>query len=423
MKEELASIWSSVHDQFNNPVQIIYLAFVGFIVGACGGAVIAVFRISKETAFAGVMTWLGQHRSIEAIAYFIVAALAALIVGRLIKNTAIRFGGAEWIREALADGQTRPWMQILIPKFLGIWLTLSAGVSVGSEGPCIEMGAATALGLKTFDKKELFERRFFILGGCAAGLSAAFSAPFAGICYVFEIMRQKLDKTLFVFLLGGSFGVYFSVTLVFGLDVMLPLGETPYLRLSVAWLLVALGIFGALAGAAYNYLLRLSIQIYKRQNLVPLVFRPLFPFLGAGIMMLVYPVCAGEGMAVFDSFPQWRETMSFLCLFVVIKLLFTAFCYGSGIPAGLMVPILCVGGAMGGIFADVAYSLNLLPPGCEATLVVMGMAAAFTAAECAPVTGVVLVTQMTGAFSVALPMLLVVFTAWCASRYLRVKAP
>lgn len=421
---ELTSIWSSLHDQFKSPAQIIYLAIVGFFVGSCGGAIIAVFRIAKDAGYGAVSRWLGNRESVFLIlGYFILAILAALLVGRLIRNTAIRFGGAQWIQDALADGQARPWKKILFPKFLGSWLSLTAGVSVGSEGPCIEMGAAAALGLKTFDKKELIEMRYFILGGCAAGLSAAFSAPFAGICYVYEIMKQKLDRMLFVFLLGGSFGVYFSATLVFGLDVMLPLGDTRYLSLSYAWLIIPLGIFGSFAGVAYNLLLRFSIKVYTGQKLVPLVYRPLFPFIGAGILMCLYPAITGEGMRIFASFPHWHTMIAFLCAFAIAKLLFTAFCYGSGIPAGLMVPILCVGGAMGGIFGDAAGALNIAPPGCEGTFAILGMAAAFAAAECAPVTATVLVTQMTGTFDLALPTLLVSFIGWCVSRYARVKAP
>ena len=422
--KDFSSIWSSLHTQFKSPAQVIYLALVGFVVGASGGAIIAVFRITKDAAYGAVSRWLANCDSIILIVgYFILAILAALLVGLLIRNTAIRFGGAQWIRDALADGQLRPWKKILFPKFLGSWLTLAAGVSVGSEGPCIEMGAAAALGLKKFDKKEMFEMRYFILGGCAAGLSAAFSAPFAGICYVYEIMKQQLSRKLFVFLLGGGFGVYFSATLLFGLDVMLPLGDTQYLRLSYAWLIIPLGIFASLAGVTYNLLLRFAIQCYKRQIIVPLIYRPLFPFIAAGILMCLYPAITGEGTRIFASFPHWQSMISFLCVFVIAKLLFTAFCYGSGIPAGLMVPILCVGGAMGGIFGDAVGALSLIPAGSEGTFAILGMAAAFSAAECAPVTATVLVTQMTGTLDLALPTLLASFIGWCVSRYARVKAP
>lgn len=420
IKASLNNLWSSIQESRNRPTVSIYLAFTGFLVGVFAGCVIAVFRRCKDTAYHMTLRWVELHEdSSQIFIYFGLAILAALITGFLIKNDAIRFGGDSWIKDALANGQKHAWRKVLFPKFLGSWLVLASGISVGSEGPSIEMGAATALGLKTFTNS--IERRYFILGGCAAGLSAAFSAPFAGICYVYEIMKEKMDASLFLFLLGGSFGVYFSVTLLFGLDVMLPLGAEYSLSLRHLWILLPLGVFAGLSGVVYNYLLRISVDLYSKQKLLSWRFRPLCAFLGAAVMMLVFPAVTGEGTSVFTSFPEWYLLSWFLGVFVIVKLLFTAFCYGTGIPAGRMVPVLCIGGAMGGIYADCVYALQLLPPGFEATFVVLGMASAFAASECAPITALVLVCQMTGSFAASLPMLVVTAIAWSLARLCRVK--
>ena len=111
----LSSIWSSIHDRFKNPSEILYLAFVGFVVGVCGASVISLFRICKDASYDYVLNWLSSHHSWLLFSYFIVAIIAALIVGYLIRNTAIRYGGIKWIKEALIDGQNRPWMKISPP--------------------------------------------------------------------------------------------------------------------------------------------------------------------------------------------------------------------------------------------------------------------------------------------------------------------
>lgn len=415
--------WRVAAAEAQNPKDAIYLSALGLLVGFLAGVIIAIFRILKDNAYAYVLKWTGlhDHSFLDIIYWFCAVIAAALIVGFLIRNPAIRFGGARWIGETLANGQKKPWLKILFPKFLGSWLVLAFGISVGSEGPCIQMGAATAVGLKKFDSKQAIERRFFILGGCAAGLAAAFSAPFAGIFYVYEIMHVKMSRPLFIFLLAGAIGVYLSCNLLFGLGTMLPIGTPILPELSTFWILFPLGIFSGLIGIAYNYTLHWAIKLYESQKLISQFWRPLLPFLMAGILVLIIPGVTGEGMDFLKHAQVIHEMASFLCLFILIKLLFTAFCYGSAIPAGLMVPILCLGGVSGMVYADWLNALNMLPSGMELSCMAMGMAGAFTAAEKAPLTGLMLVTEITSGYSAMPGLLLVTATAAITARIAKVK--
>lgn len=415
--------WYSLPQEGKKTQVVLYIITLGFFVGAAAGSVIAVFRYAKDSAFRYLLHWneYSSHSFLALLLLFTILIIAALIVGRLIRNSAIRYGGVVWIDEALEEGQARPWFKILIPKFLGSWLVLALGISVGSEGPSIQMGAATALGMKNFDKKEAIERRYFILGGCAAGLAAAFSAPFSGICYVYEIMKEKLDSMLFIFLTSGAFGVYFSVVLVFELNVMLPLGPAPMPDLSMIWILALLGFFSGSAGLAYNLLLHLSLYLYKRQKMIPMQFRPLLPFLASGLMLLVFPAVSGEGLNIFANMGHPNWVVGFLSLFVIVKLVYTAFCYGSGIPAGLMVPIISIGGVMGGIYGNILIGMGLLSPEFATTMVILGMGGAFAAAERAPITAIVLVTEMTGASNTIYGMLLVAAISTLLARILKIQ--
>lgn len=380
-----------------------WMAVTGFFIGLCAGAVISVFRIGTSSVYAWVVNWCkgGHNGFLGAFCLFAGVVVAALITGRLIRNPAIRSGGGPWVKKALADGQPRVWRIILIPKFIGSFLVMACGVSVGREGPCIQMGAATALGLKRFDQKERAERKYYILGGGAAGLAAAFSAPLAGICYAYEVMGAVFTAPLFYFMLSGAVGVYVACDLIFGLGVMLPMSANAPGLVDLA-VLAPVGLFAGLTGIAYNYLLRFSLHIFERQKFIRQEYRPLCAFLGAGLALLAWPAITGEGLSIFSSITGGEALLGYLCLFLAAKLLFTAFCYGTGIPAGVMVPVLCVGGVTGGIYAQCLAAFGVLPPGLEHSCLVLGMAAAFSAAERAPVTGVVLVAQMTGAYA-ALP--------------------
>lgn len=416
--------WRVAEQEQASARDAVYLVCIGLLIGLVTGAIISIFRILKDGTFNIVSIWAGEYKSsvLGVLAILAAAAVAAFIVGRLIRNPAIRYGGARWIGQTLENGQAKPWLKILLPKFIGSWLVLGFGVSVGSEGPCIQMGAATAVGLKKFDSKQAVERRYFILGGCAAGLAAAFSAPFAGISYVYEIMNEKLSRPLFLFLLAGGIGVYISCTLVFGLDVMVPLNGVPLPNLTQLWLLLPLGIMAGITGVAYNYFLRWSIAFYTSRNHLPMDWRPMFPFIGAAIMLMIFPAITGEGTSIFPGLESGKALVGYLCFFILAKLIFTAYCYGSGIPAGLMVPVICLGAATGAVYADWFTAFSLLPPECAEACIAMGMAGAFAAAERAPITALILISEMTGSFAIMPGMLLVASVATIIARLAKAKA-
>lgn len=401
-RDDIHNIWNNPPAIAKKPVDIIYMVMLGAFIGLLTSIVISIFRITTSMAFNAAQHLAnGYHHNFCSIVIWIVLALlAGLLVGRLAQNPAVPFGGHNWIAKAFREGQPGAWRKVLLPKFIGSWLVMACCLSVGREGPCIQMGAAAALGLKPFDPKGIVERRYYIVAGCAAGLAAAFSAPFAGICYVYEVMREKLDYALFIFLLAGSFGVYVGCTQLFGLDIMLPLGYAPMPGLAMGLLMLPMAVIAGALGVFYNYLLRLAVTAYSKQRALPLRYRPLLAFAASALMVLVFPAVTGEGLTVFHG----HGGFAFLLLFLVVKLVFTAFCYGSFIPAGLMVPVICIGGVAGKIYALAFLAAGLAVP--ETSFVIMGMAAAFAAAERAPITAIVLVAEMTGAYALAPGLLL-----------------
>lgn len=407
-ENQLATVWQTPGTDWQNSRELCYFSGVGVGIGLIIGIIIALFRISTDYAYTYLVTWAAsRHTFWQDIIWIVLANAAALVVIFLIRNPDIRLSGHLWIHKALAYGQLHAWARILFPKFLGSWLVMACGVSVGREGPCIQMGAATALGLKHFDQAQRIERRYFILAGCACGLAAAFSAPLAGICYVYEVMKQKFDRHLLFFLLAGGFGVYLGCTQICGLDVMLPLGATPMPNLDQLWLLIPLGLAAGICGIAYNYGLRGSIWAYKRQKLVARQYWPILVFGVTALIVLYCTAISGEGLTIFQSVQNGHATLSFLAFFLIAKLIYTAFCFGSGIPAGVMVPVLCIGGVAGGICAECFQTYGLLGAEYATSCIVMGMAAAFAAAERAPLTAFVLVAEMTGSFSAGLGLLAV----------------
>lgn len=405
----------------------VRFALWGLLIGLLAGAIIAVFRITSSAAFAAVLDWFRAHTGepLLCAAWGVPALLAALITGRLMKDPAIRSGGATWITQALAGPQKNVLMRILLPKFLGSWLVMACGLSVGREGPCIQMGASTALGLARCDgggdaATHAAKRRMLILGGCAAGLAAAFSAPFAGIFYVLEIMKERISHNLLILMLGASLGVYLAATGLFGLGLMLPLKDAVPPAPPFLWTAAMVGLCAGLVGIVYCRLLRRAQTLYARGRRFPLLLRPVFPFLGAALMLFCYPLATGEGLSIF-AFMESGGTIPALLVFLGVKLLFTSFCYGSGVPAGLMVPVLVLGGVAGGLCAAGLSAAGIAGGGGAAAFIAMGMASAFAAAERAPLTGIMLVLEITGVYAIAPGLLLAAAVATLLARVARVR--
>lgn len=421
---DLDNVWFTSSQKTLPPGRLLYLCAWGFIVGALAGGAVAIFRIITSSAYQLFLNFASAPDPVSGSWFFIfvIALLFALITGYLIRNPNIRFGGVSWEYYAIADGQPRPWRTIFLPKFLGTMLVMSMGVSVGHAEPCVQMSAAAALGLSRDQRNNVMKRRFFVLGGCSAGLSAAFSAPFAGVAYVYEVMRLKMDSAIFVFLLSGCLGVYVTETRLFGLGMILPFGDVALPGLLQSLWLVPLAFLAGLAGILYTVVLRGSVKLYDRQKLLSPCLRPIIVFLAAAVLLFAYPAVTGNGFSIFSAIQSGDAFLGYLCFFFCAKLLFTAFCYGSGIPAGVMMPLLCVGGVSGGVYANILLALGFIPPSFVNLMVILGMAGTFACAEQAPVTAMLIVLELTGAWNAAPFMLFVVAAAVFCGRVFKIKA-
>lgn len=406
----------------------IRLALWGLVIGLLSGSIIAIFRITTSMAYNFVRQWFAANMNdpLLCAAWAIPATIAAIVTGCFIRNPAIRSGAGTWVAEALSEPQKSVWGRILAPKFLGTWLVMACGLSVGREGPCIQMGAATALGLASCDSggnasTHAAKRRMLVLCGCAAGLAAAFSAPFAGIFYVLEVMKERIGRNLLILMLGASLGVYLSATGLFGLGLMLPLPRNTLPNIAYLWNVALVGLGAGFVGIIYSWLLRRALALYGRWRRFPVWLHPLLPFLAAALMLFFYPQTTGEGLAIF-SLMESGGVVSALLVFLGVKLLFTAFCYGSSVPAGVMVPVLAVGGVAGGLCAMGLSAVGMAGGGGMGAFIAMGMASAFAAAEHAPLTSLVLVLEMTGVYAAAPGLLLAVAVAMLLAHILRARA-
>lgn len=312
-----------------------------------------------------------------------------------------------------------PWGSILWAKFVATWLVLVGGLSVGREGPCIEMGAAVGMGVDTLtraDAKNVHPRgNINLMAGAAAGLSAAFGAPLGGVAFVIEEMRCHTTPLMLVTILTAALTAN-AVLGVFGIGPMFAYTEATAIPLSLLWLTLPMGLTLGLAGAAYNTVLLACTRVYTNLPFPPFT-RALPPLLAAGGLFFVMPRLLGGGEILIDSLPGQTDTLTVLAMLLLLKFFFSLLCAASSVPGGLLMPMLCLGGMMGGL-ALRSFTSAALPPEIE-LWAVLGMVGFFAASVRAPLTGVALTLEMTGAWHALLPALIIAFVAAKAADLLK----
>jgi len=146
----------------------------------------------------------------------------------------------------------------------------------------------------------------------------------------------------------------------------------------------------------------------------------LISFLAAGLMGLVFPLVIGSGHTLIDQL-SFGCSLAFLFLIFIAKFFLSMISYVSGVPGGIFFPLLVLGASLGSVFATTAITTLHLPAYLFANFVILAMAGCFTAIVRAPITGIVLLVEMTGSFSHLLPLALISLIAYVVADLLHSK--
>ena len=398
------------------------LLLEGLAVGLGAGISISVFRYLlagseilrpviyhnlREAMADGQWQWLALY----ILSFIIIAYLLKLIVAREPMCTG---SGIPQIKGILQGDMSMRWFSVLWSKIIGGVLAIGAGMSLGREGPSVQIGACVGQGLSQTSRRTRFESRILMTAGAGAGLAAAFNAPLAGVIFGLEEMQKTISPALLLTGITASITAATVTEVVFGMSPVFSMGYLLPLPLNLFDVLVATGIVIGLLGRLFNIALAYSLNTYSRLGLSGMK-KPLVPLALAGILGFVLPEILGGGNLLVDSLVVTDYTIGFLCLLFVGKFLFTMICFGSGVPGGIFLPMLVLGAAGGAVLAKLLVLAGLLPAMYYADIIVFGMAAYFSSVVKSPVTGSILILEMTGSFQHMLALLVVSLTAYVIS--------
>jgi CIC family chloride channel protein len=314
-------------------------------------------------------------------------------------------------------GRIRP--QVSVVKALASALCIGVGGSVGREGPIVQIGSALA---STVGQRiRVPEKRLRILVACGAGaaIAATFNAPITGVFFGVEIILRE-------FSIDALFTVMLSAMVADATAIPF-LGSKPFLSGFPAgialphpadYLLVAvLAVIAGLFGLAFKGVL------YKTEDLCdrlwgnrPQWARPAVGGVLLGLLLLAIPQMYGVGYPVMYKATGGGYVLWFLILLAVAKIAATSLTMGIGGSGGVFAPSLFIGVTSGMAFGDIAHHLFGAAAGPPALYAVVGMGAVFTSAARAPLTSLASVVEMTGDFTLTLPVMLAVAIASTVSR-------
>ena len=326
--------------------------------------------------------------------------LAAGLIGRALTH---RKGasGVGFVMEAIVLGTARVPLLRSAGQFVASWIAIASGMSLGREGPLIQMGAASGEAARRVMKLDDAAARLVLAAGVAAGFAAAYNAPIAAVLFVVEIVTGVLVLEAMVPVLLAS--VVATIVLRFVSGAAPLYGMRLFTTLGPAELLAfaGLGLVVAPVGVGFLRLLGFAERGWRK---LPLPWRPAIGGAVCGAVMCALPIVAGNGFEPLEALLDGKLAIGLVAWLLLAKPIATVAAVGSGNPGGVFTPTLLIGALSGSLVAIGLADLGANISG-SGSYALVGLAAALAATTHAPLTATVLACEISGDWALVLPLL------------------
>ena len=379
------------------------LFWEGIVVGIFSGLVVSLFRflLSKAEGFRiALYAQLTQLPVAYTAGWFAVLLAVGGILYWLTRHEPMAGGsGIPQVKGVILGLMRMNWFRILWVKLTAGVIGLGAGLSLGREGPSIQLGAVTAQGVSRFLGRTRMEERYLITSGASAGLAAAFNAPLAGVMFSLEELHRNFSAVVLLPAMTAAMTSTFVSQLLFGRALTFNFRSIPRIPLDIHILYAILvAVIAGLCGVIFNYGLLNIHRFYDLPVFKNLYMKITFALLCAGILGFILPQVLGGGNRLVDELATKSFPLQLLFALLIGKFIFTLVSYGTGVPGGFFLPMLVLGALVGSICAWFLTASQLMLPSHGANIIIIAMAAFFSASVRAPITGTVLICEMTGSF-------------------------
>ena len=396
----------------------LILYVLSILLGILTGTVGSLLQLSIHWLNNALISWFNFAES-KGLDIDIVSALTTMVMvfiaWMLVKWVATEASGSgvQEIEGTLLHERHIFWRRLLPVKFIGGVLSIGSKMVLGREGPTIQIGGNLGEMLGECFSLTRKRRDSLIAAGAAAGLATAFNAPLAGVLFVLEEMRSEFNFSFTNFKTVAICCVFATIML------HIIIGPQPDIKMAVftppnlqsLWLFFAFGIVVGIVGLGFNMFLMKLLNILDK--LKPWVKDIYVLIIGLTVGYLAYkqPGVVGGGYHIIEQALIAYPDFLVLVVLLIIRFIMTLLCYGTGVPGGIFAPMLALGTILGlaasHILQAISSDINIHP----GMFAVAGMGALFSASVRAPITGIILVVEMTQNYLLILPLMVTCLTS------------
>jgi len=392
------------------------LAILSLLAGAASGLIGACFRrllVQADVLRDELVDWAHGYSIVGLAVLVAVAAAATALAAWLVRRFSPEASGSgiPHVEAVLHETKSPASYAVLPVKFIGGLTAIGAGLALGREGPTVQMGASVSHLVGTLFRRNAADARILLAAGSGAGLATAFNAPIAGSVFVLEELVRRFDTRITIATLGASAAAISVSRLILGDAPDFLLDPLPYPAIGSTPVFIVFGLFVGILGMAYNRAILGCLTLADRLSSIRVELRAATVGAAVGLLAWYAPVLVGGGDPITERALHNNAIFTLLPAVFALRFALGAVSYAAGTPGGLFAPMLVLGAQAGLFFGT--YACQWLPAAGTnpVAYAVTGMAAFFTASVRAPVTGIILVIELTGSDTQLLSMLAACFTA------------
>ena len=391
------------------------LLVTGIIAGIGASLLVALLHLVEHIAYGyrsgpfldGVAAAPGWRHIAALSAAAIIVAASGRWLARLPSSGATEVAEAVWLRSgrlAVVASLGRAVLSIV---------AVALGVSLGREGAPQLVGAVSGSRLSERAQLPVWQRRLLVASGAGAGVAAVYNVPLGGSLFALEVLLGTLSLPLVLPALACAVTATAVAWIALGTGPTYQLPSYGIHPSQVLWAVVAGPIIGMVA-IGWARVVRFVAVRRPRGRRARLLAAPIV-FLALALVSIPYPEVLGNGKGIVQLAALGGLSFGLLCVLLVLKPLATAACLGTGCPGGLFTPTLTIGVLLAGGLG-VAWT-HIWPGARLGSFAIIGGGAFLAAAMQGPLSGVVLVLELTRNFdSLMVPTLVAVIEATVIAR-------
>ncbi|MDY3006085.1 ClC family H(+)/Cl(-) exchange transporter [Anaerococcus porci] len=394
------------------------LIFISIIIGFISGLVVSLFRIviPKLIYLIAILIEFGQKGLLESLIFIAMFLLIGYIVAICVdKEPMIGGSGIPQISGKLNKKLSYNPLTCLIYKLIGGTLSIGSGLSLGREGPSVQIAGSIGEIISDIFKLSQNDKDIMIVASSSSGITSAFTAPISAIAFSIEELMKKSKRIGFIYITLTVISASLVTSFLIGNSPVIKINNSLDLSSKYWPYLLFLAILVGLSSLIFNKGILYGKYLYNKLTISQKI-KYIIPFFITSIVLLLDKRMLGSGENFIGLAQNGNEDIKVLIYFYVVKLLllFVAFC--SGIPGGIFFPLLALGALVGNIYGSILFKMGFVGENEIIIFSMLSMAAHFGSIVRAPLTGIFLILEMTGGkIDFLLPIVIVTLMAYIVS--------